>query len=53
MADETYRFKVGDIQCLAVSDGSHTYVPPNFPPPATLLFANAPAECKGFTHVSA
>jgi len=44
MADDTYRFQVGDIQCIAVSDGSHTYVPPNFPPPATLLFANAPAD---------
>jgi glyoxylase-like metal-dependent hydrolase (beta-lactamase superfamily II) len=44
MAADTYRFHVGDFQCIAVSDGSHTYVPPNFPPPATLLFANAPVD---------
>jgi len=44
MATEIYRFRVGDFQCIAVSDGTHTYAPPNFPPPAIFLFANAPRE---------
>ena len=34
--------QVGKFKCLAVSDGTFTYAPPTFPPPATLLFANAP-----------
>ena len=29
---------------MAVSDGTHTYVSPPFPPPATLLFGNAPED---------
>lgn len=29
---------------MAVSDGTHTYAPPTFPPPAAFLFANAPRE---------
>ena len=41
---ESYRFKVGNFKCIAVSDGTHTYAPPDFPPPATLLFSNAPGE---------
>ena len=44
MATETYRFKVGPFDCTVVSDGTLTYAPPTFPPPATLLFANAPTE---------
>ncbi len=44
MNTEIYRFKVGNFECTAVSDGSHTYAPPAFPPPATFLFANAPKE---------
>jgi glyoxylase-like metal-dependent hydrolase (beta-lactamase superfamily II) len=44
MNTEIYRFKVGNFECMAVSDGSHTYAPPAFPPPATFLFANAPKE---------
>ena len=44
MATETYRFKLGDFDCTVVSDGTLTYAPPTFPPPATLLFANAPTE---------
>ena len=44
MDTEVYRFKVGDFECMAVSDGSLAYAPPLFPPPATLLFANAPKE---------
>ena len=44
MNSEIYRFKVGDFKCMAVSDGTLTYTPPIFPPPATFLFANAPGE---------
>jgi glyoxylase-like metal-dependent hydrolase (beta-lactamase superfamily II) len=44
MATETYRFNVGAFDCTVVSDGALTYAPPTFPPPATLLFANAPTE---------
>jgi glyoxylase-like metal-dependent hydrolase (beta-lactamase superfamily II) len=44
MTTDIYRFQVGDFQCVAVSDGTHTYSPPTFPPPAIFLFANAPRE---------
>ena len=44
MNTEIYRFKVGNFECTAVSDGTHTYAPPTFPPPATFLFANAPRQ---------
>ncbi len=44
MNTEIYRFKVGTFECVAVSDGTLTYTPPTFPPPATFLFANAPRE---------
>ena len=44
MDAEIYRFKVGAFECMAVSDGTLTYAPPTFPPPATFLFANAPKE---------
>ncbi len=44
MKTDTYQFKLGDFQCLAVSDGTMTYAPPMFPPPAIFLFANAPRE---------
>jgi len=37
MQTETYRFKVGSFECMAVSDGTLTYTPPTFPPPATFL----------------
>ena len=40
----TYRFKVGDFDCTAISDGSLTYAPPMFPPPGDLLFVNAPKD---------
>jgi glyoxylase-like metal-dependent hydrolase (beta-lactamase superfamily II) len=43
-ANEWYRFKVGAFQCTVVSDGTLTYEPPTFPPPTTLLFANAQKE---------
>ena len=42
MSTEVYHFKVGAFECMAVSDGTLTYTPPTFPPPATLLFSNAP-----------
>jgi glyoxylase-like metal-dependent hydrolase (beta-lactamase superfamily II) len=44
MNADIYRFKLGDFHCVAVSDGTHTYAPPTFPPPAIFLFANAPKE---------
>ncbi len=44
MNSRTHRFHVGDFQCTAVSDGTHTYAPPTFPPPSIFLFANAPRE---------
>ena len=44
MNTDIYRFKLGDFQCIAVSDGTHTYAPSTFPPPAIFLFANAPRE---------
>ena len=44
MSTEVYHFKVGAFECMAVSDGTLTYTPPTFPPPTTLLFANAPRE---------
>jgi glyoxylase-like metal-dependent hydrolase (beta-lactamase superfamily II) len=44
MNTNIYRFKLGDFNCVAVSDGTHTYAPPTFPPPAIFLFANAPKE---------
>jgi len=44
MDTDVYRFKVGDFECMAVSDGSLTYAPPMFPPPATIIFSNAPTE---------
>ncbi len=44
MNTDIYRFKLGDFQCIAVSDGIHTYAPPTFPPPAIFLFTNAPRE---------
>lgn len=44
MNSQTYRFKVGSFECIAVSDGTYTYAPPTFPPPAVFLFTNAPRE---------
>jgi glyoxylase-like metal-dependent hydrolase (beta-lactamase superfamily II) len=44
MSTEVYNFKVGAFECMAISDGTLTYTPPTFPPPATLLFSNAPRE---------
>jgi glyoxylase-like metal-dependent hydrolase (beta-lactamase superfamily II) len=44
MNNEFYHFNVGDFECVAISDGTFTYTPPVFPPPATALFVNAPKE---------
>ena len=44
MNNEFYHFNVGDFECIAISDGTLTYTPPVFPPPATALFVNAPKE---------
>jgi glyoxylase-like metal-dependent hydrolase (beta-lactamase superfamily II) len=44
MNTSTYQFKVGDFDCAAISDGTFTYAPPTFPPPADLFFVNAPGE---------
>ncbi|MDY6959658.1 MAG: MBL fold metallo-hydrolase [Halobacteriota archaeon] len=44
MSTECFSFKIGNFECMAVSDGTHTYTPPIFPPPATFLFVNAPRE---------
>ena len=41
MSNEVYHFKIGSFKCMTVSDGTLTYAPPIFPPPATLLFSNA------------
>jgi len=42
MSNESFPFEIGNFKCIAVSDGTHIYTPPTFPPPATFLFANAP-----------
>ena len=47
MKSEIHRFKVGSFECIAVSDGTHTYAPPIFPIPGTFLFANAQRERLG------
>jgi glyoxylase-like metal-dependent hydrolase (beta-lactamase superfamily II) len=44
MNARAYPFKVGTFDCMAVADGTFTYAPPMFPPPAELLFVNAPRE---------
>ncbi len=44
MNADIYQFELGNFHCVAVSDGTHTYAPPTFPPPAIFLFANAPKE---------
>lgn len=44
MDQDYYSVKIGSFDCMAVSDGSHTYAPPGFPPPPVMLFANAPGD---------
>ena len=44
MNKEIHRFKIGSFECMAVSDGTHTYAPHVFPPSASFLFTNAPRQ---------
>jgi len=44
MSNANFTFRIGNFECIVVSDGTHTYAPPTFPPPATFLFINAPRE---------
>jgi len=44
MTGDAYSFRIGNFECLAVADGTHTYSPPTFPPPAAFLFQNAPEQ---------
>jgi glyoxylase-like metal-dependent hydrolase (beta-lactamase superfamily II) len=46
MNAEIHSFRLGKFDCMAVSDGTMTYAPPMFPPPATFLFLNAEAESR-------
>ncbi len=41
---DSFHFKIGDFECVAISDGTYSYAPPKFPPPAKFLFINAPKE---------
>ena len=41
MNNEIYHFNIGTFKCMAVTDGTYTYAPPSFPPPATFLFTTA------------
>ena len=44
MSKEIHRFTIGSFKCMTVSDGTHVYAPPTFPPPASFLFVNAPRQ---------
>ena len=44
MSNETYAFKVGDIECFAINDGTFAYEAPLISAPADSLFANAPKK---------
>ena len=44
MEHTTHYFRIGNIDCYAVSEGRFSYLPPQFPPPKTLLFKNASEE---------
>ncbi len=46
MSAEIHTFRLGQFDCMAVSDGTMTYAPPMFPPPATFLFANVEAQSR-------
>ncbi len=39
-----HRFRIGQIDCTALSDGYLVYAPPTFPRPADLRFLNAPKD---------
>ncbi len=42
--ESIFTFKIGDFECVAVSDGTNIYAPPMFPTPATFLFPTAPKD---------
>ncbi len=44
MNEEIHKFTIGSFKCMMVSDGTHVYAPPIFPPPASFLFVNAPRQ---------
>lgn len=44
MSNQIHHFNIGAFKCMAVTDGTHIYAPPVFPPPTTFLFANAPKD---------
>jgi glyoxylase-like metal-dependent hydrolase (beta-lactamase superfamily II) len=44
LSAEVHHFKVGSFECIAVSDGTFTYAPPQFPKPAATFFSNAPEK---------
>jgi len=44
MGNQTFRFKIGKFECVAINDGTYTYAPPTFPTPAAFLFGNAPRQ---------
>jgi glyoxylase-like metal-dependent hydrolase (beta-lactamase superfamily II) len=44
MNNRYYGFRIGEFRCFAVSDGTFTYAPPQFPPPLHFLFPNAPGD---------
>ena len=44
MKNSNYHFKLGNFECIAISDGTLAYGPPIFPPPAHFLFGNTPEE---------
>ena len=44
MQAETFHFNIGKFKCIAINDGYHRYAPSMFPPPATMLFCNAPVD---------
>jgi glyoxylase-like metal-dependent hydrolase (beta-lactamase superfamily II) len=46
MNAEIHSFKLGTFDCISVSDGTMTYAPPMFPPPATFLFLNAEEQSR-------
>lgn len=44
MNAEIYQFRLGSLVCTVICDGTYTYGPPVFPPPADFLFTAAPKD---------
>jgi len=44
MSKYSHSFEIGNLKCITLIDGTFTYAPPIFPPPANALFVNAPSE---------